>query len=220
VILSISPASISFEAVEGGGSPAEQTVVVSVTGDAAPSVGVVEYGVGANGWLRQSLGMSSETGMALTVGVEVDGLRPGTYDASVPLGAGGQTRILGVQLIVAPRPDLGVVEPTEASAREISALLDRYLGALNTKDTDRVRELFPSLSGDAIEELLRLPDTDQYYIALQPGSLRKGVQEGTLEGGVMSGVLGPDGQGELRRVVYIFGRGGQGWFIVSFRAGG
>ena len=32
------------------------------------------------------------------------------------------------------------------------------------------------------------------------------------------GVVGPNGQGELRRMVYTFGRGDQGWFIVAFRA--
>jgi serine/threonine-protein kinase len=220
VTVSISPASISFEMVEGGGMPPERTVAVSVTGEATPSVGVVTYGAGASGWLRQSLGMSPNGGMALTVGAETGGIGPGTYTARVPIGAGGVIRELGVQLVVAPNPDLGPVEPTAAAARGITTLLEAYLGALNSKDTRRVRQLFPSLAQDAIDELLRLPDTDQYYIALQPGSLRMGSQEGTLDGDVLSGVLGPDGQGELRRVVYTFGRGDQGWFIVSFRAGG
>ncbi len=219
VSVSLSQASISFEAVEGGRPPTERTVAVNVTGGAPPSVGVVAYGDGASGWLRQSLGLGSGGGMALTVGAEVGGLRPGTYTARIPVGAGGQTQFLGVQLVVTPDPDLGPVEPTEAAARGIAGLLERYLGALNTKDTGRVRELFPALSQSAIDELLRLPAADQYYIALQAGSLRKGAREGTLDGEVMSGVLGPDGQGELRRVIYTFGRGDQGWFIVSFRAG-
>jgi hypothetical protein len=71
-----------------------------------------------------------------------------------------------------------------------------------------------------IDELLRLPSTDQYYLALRPGSLRAGAEQNTLDGDVMSGVVGPNGQGELRLVVYTFSRGDQGWFIVSFRAGG
>ena len=161
-----------------------------------------------------------DAGTTLTVNVEVGGLVPGAYSASIPVGAGDLTQILGVQLTVAPDPGLGPVEPTEAAAREVSTLLDAYLRALNTKDTRRVLELFPSLSQDAIDELLRLPDSDQYYIALQPGTLRAGAQEETLDGDVMSGVVGPNGQGELRRMVYTFGRGDQGWFIVAFRASG
>jgi hypothetical protein len=220
VSVSISPASISFEVVEGGALPPERTVAVSVTGEATPSVGIVTYDAGASGWLRQTLGMSPDGGMALTVGAETGGIGPGTYTARVPIGAGGVIRELAVQLVLAPNPDLGPVEPTAAAARGIASLLEEYLGALNSKDTRRVRQLFPSLTQDAVDGLLRLPDTDQYYIALRPGTLRMGAQEGTLDGDVMSGVLGPDGQGELYRVVYTFGRGDQGWFIVSFRAGG
>jgi len=220
VTLSLLPVSVSFEVVEEGATPEERTVEVRITGDAPPSVGVVAYGGGAGGWVRQSLGTGPSGGTALTVGVELEGLVPGTYTANIPIGAGGQTQTLGVQLIVAPDPGLGHVEPTDAAATEISTLLGAYLGALNTKDTRRVLELFPSLSQSAIDELLGLPDSDQYYIALQPGSLRAGAQEETLDGEVMSGVVGPSGQGELRLVVYTFGRGERGWFIVAFRAGG
>jgi len=106
VTLSLSPPSISVEAVEEGSPPPERTVEVRVTGDAAPSVGVVTYGSGGGGWLRQSLGMSPEGGTVLTVGAEVRGLIPGTYTASVPIRAGSQTQVLEVQLVVAPDPGL------------------------------------------------------------------------------------------------------------------
>jgi hypothetical protein len=220
VSLDISPNSIFFRVLEGGQSPAEQNVDVLVQGEASPSVGVADYRTGGGDWLRQRLGTGSGQGTVLIVGAEPAGLGPGTYTANIPISAGGVRQVLAVQLVIAPNPELGAVEPNEVAAREITALLNDYLAALNTKDTGRVAELFPSLSQGALQELLRLPDTDQYYLALQPGTLRLGEQEGTLEGDVMSGVVGPDGQGELRRVIYTFSRRDQGWYVVSFRAGG
>jgi hypothetical protein len=120
---------------------------------------------------------------------------------------------------MAPDPGPGPVEPTEAAEREIATLLGAYVRALNTKDAERVQELYPSIPQEAIEELLGLPATDQYVMNLQPGTLRLGAQQETLEGEVASAVVGPDREGLTRLWTYTFGRGNRGWHIVSIRAG-
>jgi hypothetical protein len=218
--LALSEPSLRFQALEGGPIPTEETVRVVVTGDVSPAVGIVRYLGDARGWLRQSLGTEEGEGTVLRVGVDPAGLVPGEYQADVPVAAGGLTRILAVHLVVEPDPELTAIQPSERAAQEVSNLLDAYVAALNARNGEAARELFPALSREAVGDLLRIPDTDQFYLALVPGSLRMGRDEGTLDGDVMSSVLGPDGLGETHRVTYTFSRGEEGWFIVSFRAGG
>jgi len=218
--LNLSPAMVTLNGTEGGNAPEAQTVRVTVTGDEAPTLGTVQYGPGAEGWLIPALGASAGGEAVLTVRADVGGLVEGSYAATLPVTAGSLSRSVEVRLTLAPNPANAPVEATDAAAREITALLAEYSDAINTRNVNRVREIFPTLPQDAVDDLLGLRDTDTYYLQLAPGSLRLGAREETLEGDVLSGVLGRDNQGQLVRMIYTFGRGQRGWYIVSLRAGG
>jgi uncharacterized protein YjdB len=219
VTVEVFPSSVDFAAVAGQDSPEGETVRVSVDGDATPTLGAVEYGAGGRGWLSPDLGRTAGGDATLTLRVDQGGLEEGSYSARVPVEAGDVRRAVEVRLTVAADPAEAPVEPTEEAARQITALLQEYSNAINDKNTTRVREIFPSLPQGAIDDLLRLPASDTYYLQLAPGSLRLGSREETLEGDVMSGVLGSDGRGELVRMVYTFARGEGGWYVVSLRPG-
>jgi hypothetical protein len=135
----------------------------------------------------------------------------------VPLSAGDQAQGVEVQLTVTEDPANAPVEANAASAQAVAALLAEYAGAINAKNTSRVRELFPSLPENAVNDLLQLRETDTYVLQLVPGSLRLGSAERTLEGDVLSSVLGRGNRGEAVGMIYTFSRGEQGWFIVSLR---
>lgn len=220
VTLDLSPGSVSLEAVSGAGSPASGTVEVAVTGNAAPSLGSVEYGGGGDGWLTPSLGSVQNGRASLTLRADTRSLGAGSYTARLPVAAGDVARTLEIRLTVAVPPEDQPVEANDATAQQLTALLADYSNAINQKNVNRARELFPSLPQDAVDDLLRIPESDTYYLQLAPGSLRLGQREGTLEGDVMSGVLGRDNRGELIRMIYTFARGQRGWYIVSLRAGG
>jgi hypothetical protein len=207
--------------VEGGASPEEQVITVSVTGTATPTLGEIQYGAGGSGWLAATLGAGpGQGGAILTLRPSPAGLGEGSYTASVPVGAGGDSQLVRVNLMVAPGPAFSPVEPTAAAAQDIVNLLADYAAAINSKNTGRVREIFPSLPQDAIDDLLGLRETDTYLLQLVPGSLRLGSREQTLEGDVLSSVLGRENRGEAVRMIYAFGWGERGWYIVSVRAGG
>ncbi len=221
VTLSLSVPTVSFEAVEGGDDPVEQTIGVSVTGEATPSVGLVQYEGEGGDWLRVGLGARTGERTALTLRAEVGSLAEGTYTASVPISAGAETQVLEARITVASNPAAGPVEPNPEAERGITALLAEYAAAINSKDAQRVRELFPSLPQDGVADLLNnLRETDTILLQMVPGSLKLGPEEGTLEGDVMSSVLGGGNRGEAYRMIYTFGRGDQGWYLVSQRQGG
>ena len=193
---------------------------VSVTGAGTPTLGEIQYGVGGSGWLAASLGTGAGQGAVLTLRASAAGLTQGSYAASVPVGAGGDTRVVAVSLSVAASPAATPIEPTATASRDIANLLADYAAAINSKNTGRVREIYPSLPQDAIDDLLGLRETDTYLLQLVPGSLRLGAREQTLEGDVLSSVLGRENRGEAVRMIYAFGRGERGWYIVSVRTGG
>jgi hypothetical protein len=219
VSLGLSRSSLEFQAFEGGDPPPTQTVDISVTGEANPSVGAIQYGAGGAGWLTASIGQRTAGGGVLSIQPNPSSLSEGQYTASVPIAAGGETRAIQVRITVAADPSAGPVEPTEAAAREIGTLLSEYASAINSKNTGRVREIYPSMPQQAFDDLLTLRETDTYLLQLVPGSLRMGREPGTLEGDVMSSVLGGGNRGEAVRMIYTFGRGQQGWFIASLRPG-
>jgi uncharacterized protein YjdB len=219
VTLQLSRGSVSFQGVEGTDAPEAQIVAVTVTGGATPSLGNPSYGTQPGGWLDPTLGSAAGQETPLSLRVNTGGLGAGQYDATLPVRAGAETRELSVRLTLTANPATAPVQPDDTSAQEIVVLLTEYADAINTKNVNRVREIFPSLPQDAINDLLRLPDSDTYYLQLAPGSLRLGQRDRTLDGDVMSGVLGRDNRGELVRMVYTFGRGQRGWYIVSLRPG-
>jgi hypothetical protein len=219
VTLNLSQAAIGFEATEGGASPEAQTVTVSATGGVTATVGPVLYGGWGGGWLTPVLSGGTGQNETLTLRADVTGLAEGAYTANVPVEAGPETRAVAVTLTVAENPANAPVEPNAAASQEITALMAEYALAINAKNTARVREIFPSLPEDAINDLLGLRETDTYVLQLVPGSLRLGSEDRTLDGDVLSSVLGGGGRGEAVRMIYTFTRGEQGWFIISLRTG-
>jgi hypothetical protein len=212
-------ASVAFEAVEGGDPPESQTLEVTVTGNAAPSLGAVEYRDQPGGWLLPALGRATGERTTLSLRLDIRGLGAGVHGATVPVRAGSESAEVEIRLTLSANPATAPVQPDDAAAREIVSLLTQYADAINTKNVTLVREIFPSLPQAAVDDLLGLPATDTYYLQLAPGSLRLGSRDRTLDGDVMSGVLGRDNRGELIRMVYTFSRGQRGWYIVALRAG-
>ncbi len=221
VSVSLSPASVAFEAVEGGPSPAEKSVAVTVAGGAAPFLGVVQYEGTARDWLRTSLEEGSGRSVTLALRVDTNGLEAGAYQASVPVGAGSESQELSVRLDVAPRPVSTAVEATPAAEREIADLLSAYAAAINTKNEARIRELYPSISQDGIRDLMRVQESDIFQVLPLSGTLRAGREERTLDIDVSAGIVPATGAGQTRRMTYTVGRGDDGsWHIVSVRASG
>jgi hypothetical protein len=111
-----SPSSMTFSAVEGGADPPNQTVEISNQGGGtlAWSLSVSE---GAS-WLS----LSANSGTATTetdqvnVGVDISGLNPGTYTATITISGADATdspEITSVTLIVGERP-LAIVRAPES----------------------------------------------------------------------------------------------------------
>jgi hypothetical protein len=217
--LGVSRSSLDFQAFEGGDPPPGQTVDISVTGEVTPSVGAIQYGAGGSGWLTAGIGQRTAMGGVLSLQANPSNLAEGLYTARVPLAAGGETRVIDVRFTVAANPAAGPIEPSEAAAGAIGTLLSEYASAINSKNTGRARELYPSMPQQAFDDLLALRETDTYLLQLVPGSLRMGREAGTLEGDVMSSVLGGGNRGEAVRMIYAFGRNQRGWFIASLRPG-
>jgi serine/threonine protein kinase len=220
VTVTLSQASVTFQAVEGGTTPPEQTVRVTVSGDGNPLLGVVHYEGTTRDWLRASLGGGSGQETVLTLRAEAGGLASGSHRARVPVEAGGQIRQLEIRLEVAPRPVSTAVEPTPAAEREIGELLSAYAGAINAKNETRVRELYPSITQDGIRDLMRIQQSDIFQVVPLSGTLRAGAQARSLYIDVSAGIVPRTGRGETRRMTYTVGRGDAGWYIVGVRAAG
>jgi hypothetical protein len=218
--MELSPNSVSLEGIAGSETPTTRTVDIAVSGDATLSLGSVAYGVGGEGWLSPNLSPVQAGRATLTLRADTRSLAAGSYAARLPVSAGEDRQTLEIRMTVSAAPSDQPIEANAATAQEIAGLLADYSNAINQKNVNRARELFPSLSQDAVDDLLRIPDSDTYYLQLAPGSLRLGRRDGTLEGDVMSGVLGRDNRGELIRMIYTFARGQRGWYIVSLRASG
>jgi len=72
--VSLSPSAVSFEAAQGGADPGPQNVRVTVTGEAVPHLGVVQYGAEGQGWLSPSLGAAAGGETVLTLRAAARGL--------------------------------------------------------------------------------------------------------------------------------------------------
>jgi hypothetical protein len=116
--ISLSPASVSFSAQQGGASPSPASVGVTNGGSGTLSgiaLGAVTYGAGQpTGWLTATLsGATAPTTLTLTP--TVGALAAGTYTATVPVtstaaGVTNSPQQLAVTFVVSPRPSpqLGV----------------------------------------------------------------------------------------------------------------
>jgi hypothetical protein len=101
--LTVSPATLTFEAQPGGNAPATQTVSVS---SVPPGVNFSVTTSAGAGWLTAS-SSSGRTPATLTVSVNPAGLEAGTYTGSITVTAQGQSQSVAVTLNVA-RPVLTV----------------------------------------------------------------------------------------------------------------
>lgn len=82
----------NFTAAAGGADPTAQIATISNIGGgtlSGLSVGTINYGSGASGWVQAALDVSTANPTAaLTVQPVVAGLAPGTYTASIPILSG------------------------------------------------------------------------------------------------------------------------------------
>ena len=86
--LSLSPVSLSFSATEGGSNPSSENVSVSNSGDATLNTvsTSITYGSGS-GWLSVSRSGSGNS-QSLTNSVNISGVSPGGYSATVEVSCG------------------------------------------------------------------------------------------------------------------------------------
>ncbi len=101
-VLSVTPAGLTFQAVEDGPRPAAQTLAVANTG-----AGTLEWTASADeAWLEIDPQSGAGDG-TISVRPTLDGLDPGTYDAVVTVeaeGADGAPRAIPVSFTVDPKP--------------------------------------------------------------------------------------------------------------------
>jgi hypothetical protein len=89
--ISLSPASVTFNATSGSSNPANQVVSITNSGGGTLSgvaVGTTTYGPGATGWLQTPSLNTSTAPATLTVQPVTGNLTPGTYTATVPVQSG------------------------------------------------------------------------------------------------------------------------------------
>ncbi|HET8756444.1 MAG TPA: LamG-like jellyroll fold domain-containing protein [Solirubrobacteraceae bacterium] len=100
--LSVTPASLSFTATEGGTDPADRTLTVSNGG------GTLEWAASDDAaWLSVTPGSGTGAG-AVTVSAAVEGLAAGSHQATITIAADGATgspRTIPVTLTVDPPPE-------------------------------------------------------------------------------------------------------------------
>lgn len=107
-VIALAPGALTFNAQQGGASPAPQPVAVTNAGGgtlAGLAVGPIAYGGGQpTGWLAATLSGPSAPA-TLSVQPNVGALAAGTYTATVPVtaaGVGNSPQSVQVTLVVAP----------------------------------------------------------------------------------------------------------------------
>lgn len=107
--LALSRTSASFNAVFGGSAPAAETVTVTNGGGGeltGLSVGPVQYGAGASGWLQASIAPTTAPA-TITLAANQGSLPMGSYSATVPVQspvAPNSPRSVQVTMTVGPAP--------------------------------------------------------------------------------------------------------------------
>jgi hypothetical protein len=104
--LVISPGGLSFTAVQGQGNPSNQTLNVSLTTSCDGSI-VPWRAVPSTGWLTAAPASGQLRGAmstATSVGVNISGLAPGTYNGGVSFVTPQSTQTVAVQLLVQRTP--------------------------------------------------------------------------------------------------------------------
>jgi hypothetical protein len=91
--ISLAPTSVTFNATSGGANPAPTSVSVTNSGGGSVSaitVGSIQYGAGATGWLSASLASTSAP-TSLALHATTGSLGVGSYTATVPIASSGAT---------------------------------------------------------------------------------------------------------------------------------
>ena len=116
--ISLSGATLSFTAPQGGGNPASQSITITNGGGGSLtglSTSTIVYGAGATGWL-QAPSLSGTTAPAtLTLQPVTGSLAPGSYSATIPVQSGvaaNSPQTLTVNFTITPSPLIGLSATT------------------------------------------------------------------------------------------------------------
>ena len=107
--VTLSPASLAFNATAGGAAPSAQSLTVSATRATNFTASAVQ-GNGAN-WLSISPSGALTTNRTVTVSVNPAGLAAGSYSGSVSVVSGGVIRTAAVTLVVNPAAGTVTISP-------------------------------------------------------------------------------------------------------------
>jgi hypothetical protein len=112
--ISLSGATLSFSAPQGGANPASQFITITNGGGGSLtglSTGTIVYGAGATGWL-QAPNLNGTTAPAtLTIQPVTGSLAPGSYSATIPVQSGvaaNSPQTLTVDFTITPSPLIGL----------------------------------------------------------------------------------------------------------------
>jgi hypothetical protein len=104
--LVISPAGLSFIAVQGQGNPSNQALNLSLTNSCDGST-VTWHAIPSNSWLAVAPASGQLRGAmssVASVGINLNGLAPRTYYSQITFVVGQSTQTVAVQLVVQPTP--------------------------------------------------------------------------------------------------------------------
>jgi hypothetical protein len=102
--LTVSPASLTFNAVVSGAAPPSQNLLVSAANPTSVTVRASSYSDTGRNWLTVSPSGGITTNRTLKVSVNPVGLAAGTYSGRVSLTANGSTQAVRVAFVVAAVP--------------------------------------------------------------------------------------------------------------------
>jgi hypothetical protein len=119
--ISLSPASLTFTATQGGANPASQAVTITNSGDGTLSglnIGSISYGPGAADWLQAPVLSNTTAPATLTLQPVTGSLAAGTYTATVPVqsavASNSPQSVTVTFTVTAPAPAIGLT-PTSLS---------------------------------------------------------------------------------------------------------
>lgn len=112
--ISLSSATLSFTAPQGGADPASQFITITNGGGGlltGLSVGTIVYGAGATGWLQAPSLNGTTAPVTLTIQPVTGSLAPGSYSATIPVQSGvaaNSPQTLTVNFTITASPVIGL----------------------------------------------------------------------------------------------------------------
>lgn len=147
--ISLSPTSLTFSAVQGGANPAPQTVTITNSGPLGSTLNWSATDDAA--WLSLSPtsgSLASGASQPMTVSVDISGLGPGTYSATITVSdpnATNSPQTVGVTLVVTPAAVTVYLHPnagSDATDYFPVSLTPDNLAKLAASDDSRYRSLY------------------------------------------------------------------------------